>query len=195
VEASAVRIHHPNREKPQSKATKVAVAVLLVASAALIALVTIGGYEQLAGATIIAVAYVLVYLLMAYFVMRWNRGVLPLAAGMAIIFICFAAVAAPAWFARDKDGFTDPLLPAGLLGLLILVVIAVQLMLIIFSMRGFQQEWSTEVEVREGDEHYEDAEYAYEDDDASDRSDEDTGEHETYEGSAEDRSSDSPRQG
>jgi amino acid transporter len=188
VEASAVRIHHPNREKPQSKATKAAVTLLLVASAALIALVTIGGYAQLAGATMIAVAYVLIYLLMAYFVMRWNRGVLPLASGMAIIFTCFAAVAAPAWFARDEDGFTDPLLPAGLLGLLILVIIAVQLVLVIFAMRGFQQEWSTEVEVREGDEHDDDYEY-------EDAEEQDAGEYETYEGSAEDRSDDSPRQG
>jgi lysylphosphatidylglycerol synthetase-like protein (DUF2156 family) len=190
VEASAVRIHHPNREKPQAKATKAAVALLLVASAVLIAIATIGGYAQLAGATMIAVAYVLIYLLMAYFVIRWNRGVLPLAAGMAIIFTSFAAVAAPAWFARDKDGFTDPLLPAGLLGLLILVVIVVQLLLVVFSMRGFQQEWSTEVEVRQGDEHYEDAD-PLEDDSGG----EDTGEHEAYEGSAHETQEEPPRQG
>jgi hypothetical protein len=149
VEASGVRIRHPNREKPQSKATKAAVMLLLVASAGLIALVLIGGYEELAGATLIAVAYVVIYLLMAYFVARWSRGVLPMAAGLAIIFTTFAAVAAPAWFARDKDGFTDPLMPAGLLGVLVLVVIAVQVLLIIFAMRGFQQEWNIEVEVHD----------------------------------------------
>ena len=132
--------------------------LLLVASAVLIALVLIGGYEELAGATLVAVAYVVIYLLMAYFVARWSRGVLPMAAGLAIIFTTFAAVAAPAWFARDKDGFTDPLMPAELLGLLVLVVIALQVLLIIFAMRGFQQEWNIEVEVRDlEDEDYEDS--------------------------------------
>ncbi len=159
MEASAVRIHHPNREKPQSKATKAAITLLLIASAALIAIVMIGGYDELAGATILAVAYVIIYLLMAFFVARWSRGVLPMAAGLAVIFTTFAAVAAPAWFARDKDGFTDPLIPAGLLGLLVLVLIAVQVLLILFAMRGFQQQWNIEVETRDGDHHYDDAGY------------------------------------
>ncbi len=190
MEASAVRIHHPNREKPQSKATKAAVTLLLIASAALIALVTIGGYDQLAGATIVAVAYVIIYLLMAFFVARWSRGVLPMAAGLAVIFTTFAAVAAPAWFARDEDGFTDPLLPAGLLGLLVLVVIAVQVLLILFAMRGFQQQWNVEVEVRDGDHQpYDDSGY-----EAQEYADEDTSEQQTYEGSAEDPRSEPPRQ-
>lgn len=133
---------------------KAGVVMLLLASAALIALVLIGGWEVMAGAVIVAVAYVLIYLVMAFFVARWSRGVLPMAAGLAIIFTTFAAVAAPAWFARDKDGLDDPLLPAGLLGLLTLVTIAVQVLLIVFAMRAFQQEWSIEVEVR--DDEYDD---------------------------------------
>ena len=151
VEASGVRIHHPNREKPQSQATKGVVVLLLIASAALIAIVMIGGFSKLAGAIIIAVAYIIIYLAMAYFVARWSRGVLPMAAALAIIFTTFAAVAAPAWFARDEPGLEDPLLPAGLLGMLTLVVLAVQILLILFAMRGFQQEWNVEVELREGE--------------------------------------------
>ena len=151
VEASGVRIHHPNREKPQSQATKGVVVLLLVVSAALIAIVLIGGFSKLAGAIIIAVGYIIVYLAMAYFVARWSRGVLPVAAALAIIFTSFAAVAAPAWFARDEPGLEDPLLPAGLLGLLTLVVLAIQILLILFAMRGFQQEWNVEVELREGE--------------------------------------------
>ena len=46
--------------------------------------------------------------MIAYFVARWNRGVLPVAAALAIILLIFAAVAGPAWFARDKTGFTNP---------------------------------------------------------------------------------------
>jgi protein-S-isoprenylcysteine O-methyltransferase Ste14 len=151
VEASSIRIHHPNREKPQSQATKAVVVLLLLASAALIAIVLIGGFSKMAGAIIVAVAYIIIYLAMAYFVSRWSRGVLPVAAALAIIFTTFAAVAAPAWFARDEPGLEDPLLPAGLLGMLTLVVLAVQILLILFAMRGFQQEWNVEVELREGE--------------------------------------------
>lgn len=159
MEASGIRIHHPNREKAESKATKAGVIVLLVASAVLIAIVLIGGFTQMAGAEIVAAAYVLIYLAMAYFVARWNRGVLPLAAGLAVFFISFAAVSAPAWFARDKPGLDDPLLPAGLLGLLTLVIIAVQILLVLFAMRGFQQEWNVEIERREDEPHYGDEQY------------------------------------
>ena len=42
---------------------------------------------------------------MAFFVARWNRGVLPVAAALAIIMLIFAAVAGPGWFDRDKAGF------------------------------------------------------------------------------------------
>jgi hypothetical protein len=146
MEASGVRIHHPNREKATSKATKAVVIVLLIASAALIALVLIGGWTQMAGAELLAIAYIIVYLVMAFFVARWSRGVLPLTAGLAVFFISFAAVSAPAWLSRDEPGLEDPLLPAGLLGLLTFVIIGVQALLILFAMRGFQQAWNVEIE-------------------------------------------------
>lgn len=126
--------------------------LLLLASAALIAIVLIGGWSLMAGAQLVAVAYVLIYLAMAYFVaVRWSRGVLPLAAGLSVIFVSMAAVAAPAWFARDKDGLAEAALPPGLLGLLTLVLIAVLVLLTIFAMRGFTQEWNVEVEVARDD--------------------------------------------
>ena len=140
------RLVHPNREKSESKSTKAAVVLLLITSAALIAIVTIGGWSQLVGAQIVAIVYVGVYLLMAYYVKDWVRGVLPVAAGMAILFAVVAAVAGPAWFARDKAGFEESLLPPSILGLLTLIIIPVQLLLIAFSMRGFQQKWNVEIE-------------------------------------------------
>jgi lysylphosphatidylglycerol synthetase-like protein (DUF2156 family) len=138
---------HPNRDKAESKATKAAVILLLLASAALIAIVTIGGWSQLQGAQIISVGYFIVYLVMAYFVAGWNRGVLPVAAGLAILFAVVAAVAGPAWFDRDKAGFDDPALEPSILGLLTIIIVPVQILLIVFSMRGFQQQWNVEVEV------------------------------------------------
>ena len=61
-----------------------------------------------------------------------------------MILIIFCAVAAPAWFERDKDGFDSPPLPESLLGLLTLALIPLALLLIVFAMRGFQQQWSVE---------------------------------------------------
>jgi hypothetical protein len=140
-------VEHPNRDKAESKATKAIVVLLLLVSAALIAIVTVGGWSELQGAQIIAIGYIVVYLVMAFFVARWNRGVLPVAAGLAILFAVVAAVAGPAWFERDKAGFDDPALDPGMLGLLTIIIVPVQLLLIAFAMRGFQQQWNVEVEV------------------------------------------------
>jgi lysylphosphatidylglycerol synthetase-like protein (DUF2156 family) len=138
---------HPNRDKAESKATKAAVILLLVVSAVLIAVVTLGGWSQLRGAQVVSFGYIVIYLVMAYFVSRWNRGVLPVAAALAILFAVVAAVAGPAWFERDKAGFADPTLEPSILGLLTIILVPVQLLLIAFAMRGFQQRWNVEVEV------------------------------------------------
>jgi lysylphosphatidylglycerol synthetase-like protein (DUF2156 family) len=138
---------HPNRDKAEAKATKFAVILLLLASAALILIITLGGWSQLQGAQVVSFGYVVVYVLMAFFVARWNRGVLPVAAGLAILFAVVAAVAGPAWFERDKTGFDDPALEPGILGMLTIILVPVQILLIAFAMRGFQQQWNVEVEV------------------------------------------------
>ena len=146
---------HPNRDKAESKVTRVAVVVLLLTSAGLVLVVTLGGWSVLQGAQVVSFAYVVVFVVMAFFVARWNRGVLPVAAAIAILFAVIAAVAAPAWFERDKAGFDDPTLEPSILGLLTLILVAVQLLLILFAMRGFQQQWNVEVEVtREEAERY-----------------------------------------
>ena len=143
-----VRIEHPNREMASSKATRAVVILLLLVSAALVAIVTVGGWSTLQGAKGLQVAYIVLYLVMAYYVARWHRGVLPVAAALAIILLIFAAVSGPAWFDRDKTGFDDPALDSGLLGLITLFIVPVQLLLIAFAMRGFTQEWNVEVERR-----------------------------------------------
>ena len=138
---------HPNRDKAESKATRVGVILLLLASAGLILVVTLGGWSQLQGAQPVSFAYVIIYVGMALFVARWNRGVLPVAAALAILFAVVAAVAGPAWFERDKAGFDDPTLEPSILGLLTIILVPVQLLLIAFALRGFQQQWNVEVEV------------------------------------------------
>jgi hypothetical protein len=141
---AAPNVGHPNRDKPEARQTRAIVGILLLISAGLVAVITIGGWAKLEGAKPVDIFYILVYLLFAYYVYRWNRGVLPVSMALAVILIIFAAVAAPAWFARDKTGFSSPPLPEPLLGLLTLALIPVSLLLIVFSLRGFQQGWNIE---------------------------------------------------
>jgi hypothetical protein len=94
----------------------------------------------------VQLAYILIYLLLAFFVMRWSRGVLPLIAALAIGLGIFAAIAVPGWYARDHPGFIDPGLASDLLGLVCALVAIVQLLLIFFAMSGFRQAWNVEVE-------------------------------------------------
>jgi hypothetical protein len=143
-----VRIEHPNREKAASKATKAVVILLLLVSAALVAIVTIGGWDALEGAKALQIAYIVVYLVIAFYVGRWKRGVLPVAAALAIVLLIFALVSAPGWFDRDRTGFEDPALDSGLLGLVTVLIVPLQALLIGFAMRGFSQEWNVEVERR-----------------------------------------------
>ena len=139
-------IEHPNRGKASSKATKAVVTLLLLATAVLMVIISVGGWDTLEGAKIPQVAYILLYVLMAFYVMRWNRGVLPVAAALAIVLLIFAAVSGPEWFDRDKEGFTDPTLDEGIIGMLTMILVPVQVLLIAFAMRGFQQAWNVEVE-------------------------------------------------
>ncbi len=91
----------------------------------------------------------LIYLTLAFFALRWNRGVLPVAAVLAVLLLIFALVAGPGWFARDKSGFAQPELNAGLLGVLTLLIVPVQILLVAFAMRGFKQGWNVELERRD----------------------------------------------
>jgi presenilin-like A22 family membrane protease len=141
-----VAIEHPNREKASSKATRAVVVLLLLASAFLMIVISVGAWDVLVGAQALQVIYILLYLGIAAMVIRWSRGVLPVAAALAIVLFIFAVVSVPGWFARDKDGFTDPALAADVVGLLTALLVPLQVLLIAFAMRGFQQSWNVEVE-------------------------------------------------
>lgn len=148
--AAAVAVTHPNRDKPEVRATRATVILLLLVSAGLVLLIAIAGWSLLSGALPVQLAFVLIYLTLAFYAARWNRGVLPVAAALAVLLAIFALVAGPAWFDRDKAGFAAPaFLNAEFLGLLTLIVIPVQLLLIAFAMRGFSQGWNVELEQRE----------------------------------------------
>jgi len=144
-------IEHPNRRRAASKITKMLIVLLLLVSAALIAIVTLGGWDVLQGAKVLQVAYIVLYVLVAFLVARWNRGVLPVAAALAIVLAIFAAIAGPQWFERDNAGFADASIDAGTLGLVTLLIVPVQVLLIVAAMQGFRQAWNVEVERRPDD--------------------------------------------
>jgi hypothetical protein len=146
AEEPRTRIEHPNRGKASSQVTRLVVVVLLLVSVGLMLIVTIGGWATLEGAKPVQLAYILLYLVLAFFVMRWSRGVLPLIAALAIGLGIFAAISVPGWYARDHPGFSDPGLASDLLGLVCALIAIVQLLLIFFAMSGFRQAWNVEVE-------------------------------------------------
>ncbi len=152
MEATTVRegyeLWRPNREKAQNKTTKAIVAFVLLVSAALIAIIVLGGFERMQSSTIaiFSLIWAGLYVVFAILIARWNRGLLPVAASLAVIMTIFARVAAPGWFARSKDGLDSPVLPEDLVGLLIVVLIPVQILLIIVSLIAFGQEWHVEEE-------------------------------------------------
>jgi hypothetical protein len=139
-------IEHPNREKPESKAMKAAVVLLMIATVADLVIITIAGWKVEESARVFQIPYMIVYLIIAWYVWNWNRGLLPIAAAFAILLLIFAAVASPTWFDRTKDGYADASLPAGLLGTLTVIVIPLQALLIYCAMKAFGQGWNIEVE-------------------------------------------------
>jgi protein-S-isoprenylcysteine O-methyltransferase Ste14 len=145
-EPQNVIIERPNREKASSKAAKATVLLLLLVSVALMLIVTIGGWSVLESARSIQIAYIIIYLIIAFYVARWNRGVLPIAAALAIILVIFAAVAVPGWVDRDADGFAQPAIDSGVLAIVTALIVPVQLLLIAFAMRAFNQAWNVEIE-------------------------------------------------
>ena len=141
-----VAIEHPNRSKAASKATRLVVVALLLASAFLLIVISAGAWDMLVGAKPLQVIYIVLYLGIAFLVLRWSRGVLPLAAALAIVLFIFALVSVPGWFERDKDGFTDPAIASDVIGLLSRSSCRCRRCSSPFAMRGFQQAWNVEVE-------------------------------------------------
>ena len=98
-------------------------------------------------------------LIIAFYVFRWARGMLPIAAGLAILLLMIALVAGlglsgTSWFDRSHAGFAPAQslfggngLSADTLGTITLLLIPVQVLLIVFAMRAFAQGWNVEQEV------------------------------------------------
>jgi hypothetical protein len=139
----------PNREKGSSVTTKFVVVLLLVATAVLAMIITIGGWSLLKGGGamgIVCAIYALLYAFFAFIVARWNRGVLPVVAALSMILAIFCAVGAESWFNRDRAGFDEAALSSSLLGLLVILLALLQIVLVAAALYAFNQEWHVEEE-------------------------------------------------
>jgi len=140
---------HPNREKPEVITTKFVIILLMLATSGIAAVITIAGFSLLTGGAamgIVCLIFAGLYALFAYRVARWSRGVLPVAASLSMILAIFCATGADSWFARDKAGFDEALIPVTAIGLLVLVMLLVQIVLVVACFYGFSQDWHVEEE-------------------------------------------------
>ncbi len=152
-------VKYPNREKRSSKVTKATVAVILLVSVALILAVTVGGWSELEGLQAVNFIWCAIYLIIAFYVWRWARGLLPIAAALASLMLIVALIAGTgvsgtSWFDRSHEGYATAQslfggsgLGANTLGVLTLLIVPVQVLLIVFAARGFLQGWNIELEV------------------------------------------------
>ena len=139
----------PNREKAGSVTTKLVIVFLLLATAVLAAIITIGGWSLLKGGSGMGLAcaiYAILYAFFAFLVSRWSRGILPVAAALSTILAIFCAVGASSWFAREKTGFDQAGLSSSLIGLLVIILALLQIVLIVAALYGFNQGWNIEEE-------------------------------------------------
>jgi len=140
---------HPNREKADVLTTKFAIAFLMLATSVVAFLITIGGFSLLSGGGgmgLLCLIFALLYAFFSFLVARWSRGILPVAASLSTILAIFCAVGANSWFARDKAGFDEALLPSSLIGLLVIVMLLLQIVLVVACFYGFSQDWHVEEE-------------------------------------------------
>jgi hypothetical protein len=152
----------PNRDKPASHAVKAVVVALLLISVALMLGVTLGGWSQLQGLKPLNFLWAAADLVVAFYIaIRWARGLLPIAAGLAILLLMVVLIAAlgangTSWFDHSHFGYAPARsifggagLSADTLGTLVSLLVPVQILLIVFAMLGFQQGWNVELEVPE----------------------------------------------
>jgi hypothetical protein len=150
----------PNREKASSKVVRLIVVLLLLITALLMLAVTIGGWSKLQGLKPADFIWAAVYVIIAFYIMsRWARGLLPIAAAMAILLLITAVIAGTgasgtSWFDRSNPGFASAQslfggtgLSPDTLGALTVLLIPVQALVIFFAMFGFAQGWNVELEV------------------------------------------------
>ncbi len=153
-------VTYPNRDRASSRWTKLLVVAVLLISTLLMLLATFGGWSKLEGLIPVNIAWCLVYLVIARYVMRWARGLLPIAAALAALMLTFTLIAVSSldgvtWSDRGHAGYAPVHsvfggggLSSSTMSLLTIAIAASQALLIVIAMRGFSQAWNIELELR-----------------------------------------------
>jgi hypothetical protein len=154
---------YPNREKRSSSVARFVVALVLITSALLMLAVTVGGWSKLAGLEPVNIIWCLVYVVMAYYVMRWAKGLLPIAVGLGALMLTFTVIAETAadgvsWSDRNGPDYapTHALFGGGgfspnTLSTLTIAIAVTQVLLIAAALRALRQGWNIEYEVPAAD--------------------------------------------
>ena len=149
----------PNRERLVCKLTRLLVVAILLVSIGLMLAMTVGGWSKLQGMTPVNFVWCALYLVIAVFVLRWARGLLPIAAGMAVLALAVAIISAlglagTSWYDRSGGAFGAAHalgggagLSASLLGTFTVLLAVVEALLILVAIVGFAQRWNVELEV------------------------------------------------
>jgi hypothetical protein len=152
---------HPNRDKASCKLTRLLVMLVLLASVALMLILTIGGWSKLQGLKPVNFVWCFLYLVIAIYVWRWARGLLPIAAALGILLLIVAVIAGlglagTSWSDRNHAGYVPPQsllggsgLTPSTLSFLTILMIPLEVLLIVIAMIGFSQGWNVESEVPE----------------------------------------------
>lgn len=155
-------VTYPNRDKRSSRAARTFVSLVLALSALLMLFVTAGGWSKLDGLEPVNIIWCLVYLVMAFYVMRWARELLPIAVGLGALMFVFTVIAETAaagvswndrnasYYAPIHSLFGGGGLSAGTLDTLTLVIAITQALLIAAAVYAYRQAWNIEYEVPEG---------------------------------------------
>lgn len=152
-------VTYPNRDSSSSRRTKLLVVAVLLVSTVLMLVATLGGWSELEGLIPVNIAWCFVYLVIARYVLRWARGLLPIAAALGALMLTFALIAVSSldgvsWSDRGHAGYAPArtvfgsggLSPATTSALTVAIAVS-QALLIIIAMRGFGQAWNVELEL------------------------------------------------
>jgi len=150
---------HPNRDRAVCKVTRVFVVIVLLVSVALMLAVTVGGWSKLEGMTPVNFIWCAVYVVMAFFIARWARGLLPIVGVLGLLLLAISLIATlglggTSWFDRSNASYAaahalggGPGLSSDTIGTLVLLLVPVELVLILVAIIGFAQRWNVELEV------------------------------------------------
>lgn len=143
--ARTTTIEWPNREKASSKTMRAVVILTIAISTGLMALISLLGWDMFQQARTFQLIFMAINVIFIIQILRWSRGVLPMAAGLATIVAIFGGVSVSSWWARDSAGYNDAAL-SGTLGTLTLLMVIVQGVVIVLAIAAFTQNWQIEVE-------------------------------------------------